>query len=188
MSEYAFADVILPIPLDRPFTYRIPPSLRHRACVGMRTIAPFQKRIETGTIVGLQADSEQEGVRDLIDFPDEGPIYSQELLDLCQWMAEYYCCSWGEALQSAVPAGIAVRTKVRYVLQHDQIAAGRYTDRQRAVIAELHRRGPLTEKQLAKSVGATALSNTLRALVNRGLLRAEAMAVAGGVSAQTETY
>lgn len=188
MSEYAFADVILPIPLDRPFTYRIPPSLRHRACVGMRAIAPFQKRIETGTIVGLQADSEQENVRDLIDFPDEGPIYSQELLDLCQWMAEYYCCSWGEALQSAVPAGIAVRTKVRYVLQHDQIGAGRYTDRQRAVIAELHRRGPLTERQLAKAVGATALSNTLRALVNRGLLRGEAMAGSGGVSAQTETY
>lgn len=188
MSENAFADVILPVPIDRLFTYRVPPPLRHRACVGMRVIAPFQKRIETGTIVGLRAESNVDGIRDIIDYPDEGPIYSRELLDLCQWMSAYYCCSWGEALQSAVPAGIAVRTKMRYVLQHDQIAAGRYTDRQRAVIAELHRRGPLTERQLAKAVGATALSNTLRALVSRGLLRAEAMAVSGGVSAQTETH
>jgi primosomal protein N' (replication factor Y) len=188
MSDSAFADVILPIPVNRPFTYGIPASLRHRACVGMRAVVPFQKRVETGTIIGLRSDCDLESVRELIDFPDESPLYSAELLELCQWLADYYCCSWGEALQSAVPAGIAVRTKVRYVLQHDQIAAGRYTDRQRAVIAELHRRGPLTERQLAKSVGATALSNTLRSLVSRGLLRTESMAMSAGVSAQTDTY
>lgn len=188
MSDSAFADVILPIPVNRPFTYGIPASLRHRACVGMRAVVPFQKRVETGTIIGLRSECDLESVRELIDFPDESPLYSAELLDLCQWLADYYCCSWGEALQSAVPAGIAVRTKVRYVLQHDQIAAGRYTDRQRTVIAELHRRGPLTERQLAKSVGATALSNTLRSLVSRGLLRTESMAMSAGVSAQTDTY
>ena len=188
MSDNAFADVILPVPIDRPFTYGVPDSLRHRACAGMRAVVPFQKRIETGTIVGLRANCELDAVRNLIDLPDEGPLYSKELLDLCQWMADYYCCSWGEALQSAVPAGIAVRTKVRYVLQLDQIGAGRYTDRQRKVIAELHRRGALTEKQLAKAAGATALSNTLRTLVNRGVLRAEAVAESATVSAQTETY
>jgi len=188
MNDDAFADVILPIPVDRPFTYAVPGPLRHRAGVGMRAVVPFQKRVETGIIVGLHADCALDSVRSLIDLPDEGPLHSRELLDLCQWMADYYCCSWGEALQSAVPAGIAVRTKVRYVLQLNQIAAGRYTDRQRKVVAELHRRGALTEKQLAKTVGATALSNTLRTLVNRGVVRAEAIAKPAPVSAQTETY
>ncbi len=188
MSDNAFADVILPVPVDNPFTYGVPPSLRHRICTGMRAVVPFRKRVETGTIVGLHANCELESVRTLIDLPDEGPLYSPELLALCKWMADYYCCSWGEALQSAVPAGIAVRSKVRYVLQLDRIATGRYTDRQRKVIAELHRRGPLTEKQLAKTVGATALSNTLRTLVNRNVVRAEIVAGSTGVSAQTETY
>ncbi|MCC6695612.1 MAG: primosomal protein N' [Candidatus Hydrogenedentes bacterium] len=187
MNERAFVDVILPIPLDRPFTYAVPAALRHRAAAGMRAIVPFQKRIETGTIVALAPDCALEKVRSIIDLPDEGPLLSQELLDLCRWIADYYCCSWGEALHSAVPAGIAVRSKMRYALQLDQLGAGRYTERQRKVIAEIHRRGPLTEKQLAQIAGATALSNTLRTLCSRGILRAEPVAVDSAVSIQTET-
>src|SRR6185295_11712348 len=87
----AFAHVVLPLTLDQPFTYSVPNPLRHRIAVGMRVVVPFQKRIETGTVVGLADNSDVEGVRPLIDLPDDGPIFSQELLDLSRWMAEYYC-------------------------------------------------------------------------------------------------
>ncbi|MCC6152254.1 MAG: primosomal protein N', partial [Candidatus Hydrogenedentes bacterium] len=184
----AFAQVVLPLPLDQQFTYSVPAALRHRVIVGMRVVVPFQKRVETGTIVGLAAETEVDGVRALIDLPDDGPIFSNELLDLCRWISEYYCCSWGEALHSAVPAGIAIRTKVRYTLDLAQLSAGKFSDKQRRVIAELHARGSLSEKQLAKAIGATALSNTLKSLVARGVVHAEAMAADAGVSIATETY
>ena len=149
---------------------------------------PLQKRIETGTVVGLADSTEVVNIRPLSDLPDDGPIFSTELLDLCRWIAEYYCCTWGEALHSAVPAGIAIRTKMRYVLDLAQLAAGRYTDKQRRVIAELHSRGPLTEKQLAKVIGPTALNNTLKSLSARGVIRAESVAADASVSIATETY
>ncbi|NUM53972.1 MAG: primosomal protein N' [Candidatus Hydrogenedentes bacterium] len=183
----AFARVVLPLPLEQPFTYAVPNSLRHRATVGMRAVVPFQKRVETGTIVELDATSDVANIRPLIDLPDDTPIFSGELLELCKWIAEYYCCSWGEALQSAVPAGITIRTKMKYTLDLAQIAAGRFTDKQRKIIATLHSRGTLTEKQLAKTVGSTALSNTLKSLVARGIVRAEPLAADASVSIATET-
>lgn len=183
----AFAQVVLPIPLDQSFTYSVPSPLRHRIAVGMRAVVPFQKRVETGTVVGLAESSDVPNIRPFIDLPDDGSIFSSELLDLCRWISEYYCCSWGEALQSAVPAGIAIRTKMRYTLDLAQIATGRFTDKQRKVIAELHSRGPLTENQLSKTIGPTALSNTLKSLVTRGVVRAEPLAPDASVSIATET-
>lgn len=183
----SFAHVVLPLPLDQTFTYSVPGPLRYRVAIGMRAIVPFQKRVETGAIVALSDETDFVETRALIDLPDDGPFYSPDMLELCRWIAEYYCCSWGEALHCAVPSGIAVRTKVRYVLEREQLREGRYSERQRKVIAELHRRGPLTEKQLAKAVGATALSNTLRSLTARGLVRAEPVAAEPSVSMATET-
>ncbi|MCP4644633.1 MAG: primosomal protein N' [bacterium] len=188
MSSKLFAHIVLPVPVDHPFTYEIPVPLHERAVPGMRAVVPVQKRIETGFIVSVSDTSEVDKTRALIDLPDDAPVFAPDLLELTQWMAEYYCCSWGEALQSAVPPGIAIRSKMRYVLQLDQLTTGRFSDRQRAVIAALHRTGSMTERQLAKAVGATALSNTLRALVARNIVRAEALAMDAGVSARTETW
>ena len=51
--------------------------------------------------------------------------------------------------------------------------AGRVTDRQRAVIALLYKRGPLTARQIASETGGQALSNTLDSLVKRSILLEE---------------
>ena len=73
-DTHAFAQVVLPLPLDQPFTYSVPSALRHRIAVGMRAVVPFQKRVETGTVVGLAEHSDVPGIRPLIDLPDDGPI------------------------------------------------------------------------------------------------------------------
>ena len=71
MSLARYAQVVLPIPVDKPFTYALPEALRERACVGMRAIVPVKQRIETGYIVHLSMDSEFEKTKELIDLPDE---------------------------------------------------------------------------------------------------------------------
>ncbi|MCC6143639.1 MAG: primosomal protein N' [Candidatus Hydrogenedentes bacterium] len=183
-----YADIVLPLPVDQPFTYAIPASLRARAVVGMRAIAPVQRRVETGFVVALNSQTSLDKVRPLIDLPDDGPVFSSDMIELCRWIADYYCCSWGEALANALPPGMKGGSKFVYHLVPEAMESGRFTDRQRKVIAELYKRGPMTEGQIAKSAGATALSNTLQSLVRRGLVRAEASLGSGGVSMLTETY
>lgn len=183
-----FAEVVLPIPLDRSFSYSVPPSLRARMRPGMRALVPFGKRLETGYVVALTDAPSVENVKSVKDLPDDGPVFQPDMIALCRWIADYYCCSLGEALQCAVPSGIQIRTKKVYTLVQEQLTAGRFTDRQRAVIAELYKRGPLSEAQLAKAVGRAALSNTLQSLAARGILLAETEAGDADVTLSTETF
>lgn len=204
MRPRLLADVVLPIPVDHPFTYEVPPALADRAAIGMRAIVPVQNRAETGYIIAVAtphaALSSARGeastsvpqtplkIRPLIDLPDPAPIFSGEMFKLCRWMSEYYCCSLGEALQCAMPAGLRVRSRMRYALVESRLGPGRFSDRQRKVIAALHARGPLTQPQLAKAVGATALSNTLNSLAARGIVTTQTGIADPSVSMQTETH
>ena len=188
MSKVQYAEVVLPVPVDHPFTYAIPESLAGRVRPGMRAVVPVLKRIETGYVVALSGTTELDSVREIMDLPDEGPVFSEAMIALCRWIADYYCCSWGEALQCAVPAGMKIGTAMRYRLVPEQLGPGRFTDRQRKVIAELHRRGPCSEGQLAAIAGRKTLSNTLQSLARRGIVMAEPMRKTPGVSIRTETW
>jgi primosomal protein N' (replication factor Y) (superfamily II helicase) len=189
MSRARYAQVVLPIPVDKPFTYALPEALRERARVGMRAIVPVKQRIETGYIVQLSMQSDFEKTRELLDLPDEEPLFSKTMTELCRWIGDYYCCSWGEALQCAVPAGLRVGRKLSYRLLPAALESGRFTERQRHVIGELHRSGGTrTEGQLARVIGRKALSNTLLSLVRRGMVAAEEAIHQGGVSMRTETW
>jgi len=187
MPGRRFAQVALPLPLDHPFTYSIPPALADRAAIGMRVLVPVQRRLETGYIVGLSDESEVEKVRDIAELPDDVPALSPEIIKLCTWIAEYYCCSLGETLPSAVPPGINQRTKKEYRLA-PSLPDGRYTDRQREVIAALHARGPLDDVELKRMLGDEDLESALGALERRGALTRAAVATRATVSERTESW
>lgn len=186
-SPPAYAELVLPLPLDQTFTYAVPDALRGRVAVGMRAVASLGGRVETGFIVALRADCALAQVKPLLDLPDEGPVIAPGLLQLTRWMADYYCCSWGEALQCVVPGGVRTVSRMTYHLCLEALGPGRFTERQRAVIAALHAKDGQTTRQLARQVGASALSNTLQALVKRGILRTE-LGFDEGVSIRTETW
>ncbi len=183
-----YVDVVLPIPVERCFSYEVPPSLVDRVAVGMRAVVPVLKRVDTGFIVAIGNRPAVEKVKSILDLPDEKPVFTEEMLSLCRWIADYYCCSWGEALQCAVPSGLKIGTKMRYRLEPDMIHTGRFTERQRQVIAALYNRGALTEGQIANVAGRKALSNTLSSLARRGVVQATPVMQDAGVSIRTETY
>ncbi len=183
-----YIDVVLPIPVERTFSYEVPPSLIDRVAVGMRAVVPVLNRVDTGFIVAVTATPAVAKVKKLLDLPDILPVFTEEMLALCRWIADYYCCSWGEALQCAVPAGLKIGTKMRYRLEPEMIHTGRFTERQKQVIAALFNRGSLTEGQIATVAGRQALSNTLNALVRRGIVYAAPVLQDAGVSIRTETY
>ena len=45
MQGRRFAQVALPLPVDHPFTYSVPDSLRDRVAIGMRALVPMQRRL-----------------------------------------------------------------------------------------------------------------------------------------------
>ncbi len=122
-----FADVSLPVPLDRPFTYSLPESLRHRVRAGCRLTVPFGTRRLTGVVLAVHDNPPESEAREALRLLDEEPAVTPEMLDLGRWMAGYYCAPLGEVLRSMLPLAGEIRRGKSYSL----------TDRGRDVLRQL---------------------------------------------------
>jgi primosomal protein N' (replication factor Y) len=117
-----FVEVVLPVPIRRAFTYRIPEKSRNSIKIGARLRLPFGRRDLVGYAVGLlnelpaEADVDESKLKDVIEILDDDPLITREILDLTKWTADYYASFWGEMLKASLPAGInseKVRPKMR---------------------------------------------------------------------------
>jgi primosomal protein N' (replication factor Y) len=105
-AEPQFAEVVIPVPLRRTFTYRIPDSLAGLVRPGRRVTVPFGRRSAQGFVVSLSDSSAFEDLKTIQKVDGQGPLFTEELLALTRWVADYYICSWGEVLKAALPGGL----------------------------------------------------------------------------------
>lgn len=181
----SFVECVLPVPLRRAFTYRIPSEMCDKIKVGARLKLPFGKRNLTGYAVGLHAEipadvdideSKIKNVIELMDTADDEPLVTPEILKLTQWTADYYASFWGEMLKAALPAGLnseKVRSKrrkaVRLLSTVPEFDDKPLTDQQEWIIELLSNNGGtmlFTDVIEKADVGASPINT----LAKRGML------------------
>jgi primosomal protein N' (replication factor Y) len=121
LGPRSYALVSLNRPLRQPYTYFIPESLTETLRVGSLVEVPLRNEHATGTVIDLIANP---------DFAPQKikPIHRQltpeyfigpALIEFSQWIADYYCCSPGEALASVSMIGlndVTIRQQRAYAL------------------------------------------------------------------------
>src|SRR5689334_4920094 len=108
-----YCDVSLPVPVDQPFTYLLPETLRHRTTPGCRLLVPFGSRTMTGVVLTMHNNAPAAAAREALRLLDEEPALDPALLKLGRWIAEYYCAPLGETLRAMTPLAAEIRrTKV----------------------------------------------------------------------------
>ena len=167
-----YANIAFPLSVDQVFTYGVPPQLDTVLQLGTRVLAPFRGTNQEGVVVERldETDLAPDIIKNISNCLDETPTFSTELLALTKWMAEYYVCSWGIALFSAVPA--AVRTRKE---QKVRLLSGAPTPNgkvQKELVAFLEVEGELSLNQLARRVGLTyqKLRPRITALREQGIV------------------
>jgi len=106
-----YVDVIFNLVLPRTFTYCVPEDLNISLAPGQRVLAPFGKREITGIITRISGQSNLPKCKEIIDVLEDIPLVRGELLKLTEWLAEYYLCSWGQAVQLALPRGLEQKSE-----------------------------------------------------------------------------
>jgi primosomal protein N' (replication factor Y) len=107
-----YAEVAIPLHVNRTFTYRLPFALQQDARLGSRLLVPFGRKRLTGYIVALldaldpAADLADAEIKDAEELLDAEPLLTPEILEITRWVAEYYAAPWGEVLKAALPAGL----------------------------------------------------------------------------------
>jgi primosomal protein N' (replication factor Y) len=114
----ALVGVAVPVPLRRTFTYRVPGARGDGVALGMRVLVPFGRRSVKGTVVEWPAPEPAAGVevKDLGETLPDSPALDAHLLELTRFVADYYLCSWGEAIEAALPPDPPARKRAPRVV------------------------------------------------------------------------
>lgn len=166
-----FAEVVFNIPLNHAYTYHIPdelPSLEP----GLRVLAPFGKRIITGIVVAISETSKFTSPKSIIDVLDTEPLVSSAMMELTRWISEYYVCSWGQALQLALPKGTDTEEKeIIHLL--DQEAADSLPEKQRQLYVLIGDHPDNSKDFYRKKFGQASFYALLNVLEKKGVILRE---------------
>ena len=185
-------DVVLPLPLDQTYTYAVPADFRAEARRGSRVLVPFGPRRLTGLIVATGPPADERDldfeVKPLLDVLDDTPAFTDEMLRLTRWIADYYVCGWGEAVKAVLPSGTNVRSKRR--IRRTDAPPGDWADHAVGgpVLAYLDEHPETTLKALRQRVAGTVSLALMRRMARDGVLDIEETLSGARVGQKTEKH
>ncbi|MGB5436123.1 MAG: primosomal protein N' [Maribacter sp.] len=108
-----FINVILPIPLEKLFTYSISASEFEILQPGMRVAVPFGKsKIYTALVYEIHlTPPEVYEAKEIHRILDEYPLVNEIQLKHWRWIADYYMCTMGEVFRSAMPSAFLLESE-----------------------------------------------------------------------------
>ncbi len=112
MEATSFADVLLPLPLEGSFTYQVPADLLPVLRVGSRVLVFLGNNKQmTGIVLSIhQQKPAASRIKSIVKVFDHSSVIGEKTLDFWSWIASYYCCTMGEVMNAALPAGLKPST------------------------------------------------------------------------------
>jgi primosomal protein N' (replication factor Y) (superfamily II helicase) len=189
-----YIEIVFPLPFRKAFTYLVPRDLEKLTKIGVRAVAPFGKRTLTGFIINkLKKVSLKEEIKPITDIIDEQPIVDEKGFKFYSWLADYYLCSFGEALKLAVPYGSEVESK-RKILPDQKACAHLLTKEKNKsstkgkILKVLSEKKEINLQQLQKLVKKKNIYSTLRTLQQQGVITLLDLMQPAKVKAKTVNY
>lgn len=171
----SFADVILPVPIPKLFTYRIPKDLERQVVIGHRVVVQFgTKKILTGIVAVLHTQAPQEyEARYIITLLDDEPMVKEHQLALWGWLAEYYLCTIGEVLNAALPSGLKLSSESHIQLHPEyekKLEDYPITEKKTLLVEALKEKKALTYTEAAEIIGTKNIYHFLKTLLGRQIV------------------
>ena len=169
-----YSEVILPLPLNATFTYRIPEAMTDSVKVGYRVIVQFgAKKYYTG-IVSSISHIAPEGfeVKDIVSIIDTHPIVKHPQLKLWQWISDYYLCALGDVYKAAVPAGLKIESETIVELNSDFELSNEHqlNERELIIYQLLDHEGKLSPSEIEKKTGFKNCIDILNRMLTMGAI------------------
>jgi primosomal protein N' (replication factor Y) len=189
-----YVEIVFPLAFRKAFTYLVPKELQSQAKVGVRAVAPFGKRTLTGFIINkLKTASLKDGIKPITDILDEQPIVDKDGFKFYQWLADYYLCSFGEALKLAVPYGSEVESKRKIIPDRKACAYLLIKEKNKSstrgkILKVLSEKKEISLHQLQKLVKKKNIYSSLRTLQEQGIITLLDLIQPAKVKARTVNY
>jgi len=116
-----FADILLPLPVQGYFTYRVPHELNEIVEEGKRVVVQFgARKIFTGLVRRVHEDiPKSSSVKYILNVLDDDPVVFPVQFEFWEWIAEYYMCKPGEVMNAALPSALKLSSETSLVANPD---------------------------------------------------------------------
>lgn len=164
-----FADIILPLNLPRPLTYSVPEHMDAYLQPGMRVVVPLgASKKYPGIIIRLHQDApsqyEPKAIESLID---EYPIVTEKQIRFWFWVSEYYLCSVGEVMTTALPPGLKFDEETTYLIHEaTDPSSSIFKPLEKKILEFLAANGAHNWEQLVRHIKDTDAPKALRRLID----------------------
>ncbi|MGV6832031.1 MAG: primosomal protein N' family DNA-binding protein, partial [bacterium] len=113
-----FIDVILPIPLERLFTYSVSEAEANFLKIGSRVAVPFGKsKIYTAIVANKHhTPPNLYEAKEIHQILDKDPKVTLKQLELWNWITKYYMCTLGEVMRAALPSAFLLESETQVYL------------------------------------------------------------------------
>lgn len=169
-----FVEMLLPVPIPRTFTYRVPRALEDHVLIGQRAIVQFgDRKILTGIISAIHDQPPRDvEAKYILELLEDFPSINDQQLKFFRWMADYYLCTWGEVIQAALPAGLKLSSESMVQLNPSfQLEETEYSfsEKEEMLLRRLQH-DTITYSEISKFLGVKYIHAILKSLVSKNAI------------------
>jgi primosomal protein N' (replication factor Y) len=169
-----FVNVVLPIPLERHFTYSVTEQEAQLLMPGMRVSVPFGKsKIYTGLVLHIHNTApEVYEAKEIDQILDNAPIVTEIQLKHWQWIADYYMCTLGEVMRSALPSAFLLESETLVLRNMDaEVDENELKDDEFLVYEALQHQSVLKVHEVAAIVDRKNVLPILNRLLEKNVIK-----------------
>ena len=167
-----FIDVILPIPLQKLFTYKITDVEASQLTPGMRVVVPFGKsKLYTAIVENShQLAPTAYQAKPIYQILDKSPIITKKQLQHWQWIAAYYCCTLGEVMRAALPSALLLESETLVVKNQLFNDESLLTDGEFLIFEALQHQAELKISDISNIIQRKTVVGFIQQMLNKGLI------------------
>ena len=169
-----FLDVILPIPVERLFTYQITEEQATIIQRGMRVAVPFGKsKIYTAVAFGVhQRPPTAYEAKEIHEILDETPLICEQQLEHWRWVADYYMCTFGEVVRAGLPSMFLLESETQIMPGAvESINENALTDDEFLVVEALRHQTSLQVHDVVQIIGKKRVLPLINGLVQKKAIK-----------------
>ena len=168
-----FINVILPLPLEKHFTYSVTAEEAKFLKPGMRVAVPFGKsKIYTGIVARVhETDPDLYEAKPIEQILDQEAIVTARQLEFWNWLASYYMSSEGEVLRAAIPSAFLLESEtVVQLLKNVEIDELALPDDEYLLYEALQRQSSMKIGEIAQLLDKKTVLPVINKMVEKKIL------------------
>ena len=168
-----FADVILPVPIHRSFTYRIPFELNQNVHLGCRVIVPFGKsKMQTAIVLRIHQEVPQSYQSKYIEAVlDHSPIVTNKQIEFWHWISRYYMSPIGDVMNAALPSHLKLASETKFEIHPEYNEKYvELSERESEIVDYLEHKEVCDLKELSDLLGLKTIQPVIKKLIEQRVL------------------